>query len=169
VSFVLGKKSIDNEQGVHPVLVAIVNRAIQTTTQDFLVYEGVRTIERQKALVAARASKTMDSAHIPHADLLGSGAGVVGHAVDLVPFIDNQPRWEWGAIYPIAAAMVNAAFELGHQHQLTWGSYWGKTVADWGHAGFTDANAKAAVLAYEDYHAGPDFVDGPHWQIGRLT
>jgi peptidoglycan L-alanyl-D-glutamate endopeptidase CwlK len=166
---ILGAKSKANLVGVHPLLVRLVERAIEITAQDFTVYEGVRTVERQRALVAAHASHTMDSMHIPAPDRLGGDAGIVSHAVDLVPVIDGQPRWEWGAIYPIAAAMVNAAFEQGVSDKLTWGSYWGKHVSDWARLGFTANDAKAAVLAYENWHKGPDFIDGPHWQIGRMV
>jgi peptidoglycan L-alanyl-D-glutamate endopeptidase CwlK len=166
--FAFGDKSKANLVGVHPLMARLFERVIETSAQDFMIFEGVRTIERQRKLVAAGASRTMDSMHIPAEDRLGTGAGVVSHAVDAVPVLDGQPRWEWGLIYPIAAAVVNAAFEQGVADRLTWGSYWGKTVAQWGRPGFTADDAKKAVVAYENYHAGPDFVDGPHWQIGRL-
>jgi peptidoglycan LD-endopeptidase CwlK len=38
---------------VHPDLVRVVEHAIQITTQDFRVQEGVRTLERRAALVRA--------------------------------------------------------------------------------------------------------------------
>jgi peptidoglycan LD-endopeptidase CwlK len=57
---------------VHPDPVRLVERAIQITTQDFRGQEGLRTRERQAALVARGASRTMNSRHL------------TGHAVDLV-------------------------------------------------------------------------------------
>ena len=48
----LSKLSRDRPHGVHPDLVRVVERAIQITTQDFRVQEGLRTLERQAALVA---------------------------------------------------------------------------------------------------------------------
>jgi peptidoglycan L-alanyl-D-glutamate endopeptidase CwlK len=50
--------------GVHPDLVRVVERAIQITTRDFPVQEGLRTRERQAALVARGASRTMNSRHL---------------------------------------------------------------------------------------------------------
>src|SRR5918995_7391971 len=72
MAFCLSKLSSDRLQGVHPDLVRVVERAIQITTQDFRVQEGLRTRERQAALVARGASRTMNSRHL------------TGHAVDLV-------------------------------------------------------------------------------------
>jgi peptidoglycan LD-endopeptidase CwlK len=66
----LSKLSRDRLQGVHPDLVRVVERAIQITTQDFRVQEGLRTRERQAVLVARGASRTMYSRYL------------TGHAVD---------------------------------------------------------------------------------------
>lgn len=162
--FTLGAKSKNNLAGVHPFLVSIVERAIELTTQDFTVFEGCRTIERQKKLVAAGASKTMASMHIPQKDKFGTGS-VYGHAVDLVPWIDGQPRWEWGPIYEIAAAMDAAATELGHAQRVCWGGVWDKYMVDYG--GSADAVRKEQQ-AYNVRHVGRDFPDGPHFQVGRL-
>ena len=60
----LGKTSLAKLQGVHPNLVKVIQRAIEITGQDFGVNEGLRTVERQKRLFAAGASKTMNSKHI---------------------------------------------------------------------------------------------------------
>jgi peptidoglycan L-alanyl-D-glutamate endopeptidase CwlK len=81
--------------------VRVVERAIQLTSVDFTVLEGLRTTERQKTLVAAGASKTMNSRHI------------TGHAVDLGAYVDGQVDWSWPLYERIAAAMKLAAKELG--------------------------------------------------------
>ena len=47
MSFKLGTKSRENLRGVHPDLVAVVERAIEITKQDFTVIEGMRTLQRQ--------------------------------------------------------------------------------------------------------------------------
>lgn len=54
--YVLGAMSRAELKGVHPDLVRVVERAIQITTQDFSVHDGLRTAEEQKALVASGAS-----------------------------------------------------------------------------------------------------------------
>lgn len=77
MTFALSQKSVDRLAGVHPKLVAVVNLAITISPVDFAVLEGLRTIERQKSLVAAGASKTMRSRHL------------TGHAVDLGAIVDG--------------------------------------------------------------------------------
>lgn len=163
--FSLGAKSLANLNGVHPVLVGIVKRAIQISVQDFTVFEGLRTLERQKKLVASGASKTLNSMHIAGKDRLDPmSAAAYGHAVDLVPWIDGQARWEWGAIYPIAAAVRQAAEEQGYADKLNWGGVWDRWMNE---IQPSAAGIKLAVEAYTVRHPGPDFLDGPHFQIGR--
>lgn len=105
--YTLGNKSRSKLQGVHPDLVAVVERAIQFTEQDFTVLEGLRSIDRQKELVATGKSKTMNSRHL------------TGHAVDLAPW---PISWDWEKFYPIADAMKDAAQELGIE--IEWGGDW---------------------------------------------
>lgn len=112
MTFLLGRQSRNELVGVHQDLVRVVERAIELTPQDFVVFDGLRTLDEQKAYVAAGASKTLNSRHLP-------GQDGKGHAVDLVPIINNKARWEWGAIIPIAEAMRTASRELGVP--LNWG------------------------------------------------
>ena len=89
-------------QGIHPDLRKVADLAIKKTTIDFRVTEGLRTTARQKQLVAAGASQTMNSRHI------------TGHALDVVALVGGQVRWDW-ALYPkIAAAFkeVGATCEI---------------------------------------------------------
>lgn len=115
MSFRLGKKSLDTLKGVHPDLVAIVKRAIGITTQDFTVFDGVRTIEEQRKNVANGVSWTMNSRHIP-------GKNGYSHAVDLVPWIKGKPVWDWPGCRKIAQAVKQAAQEL--RIPITWGGDW---------------------------------------------
>ena len=96
----LGPRSRQRLNGVHADLVKVVERAIEITTVDFTVLEGVRTPERQKVLFEAEASTTLNSRHI------------TGHAVDLGAWVDNQVDWSWPLYHKIAAAMKEAAKEL---------------------------------------------------------
>jgi peptidoglycan L-alanyl-D-glutamate endopeptidase CwlK len=50
-NFALGTRSICKLSGVHPDLVRVVKRAIELTSQDFMVLEGVRTEQRQRVSV----------------------------------------------------------------------------------------------------------------------
>jgi peptidoglycan LD-endopeptidase CwlK len=110
-------------EGVHPTLVAIVRRAHAMMSEDapglsFIVTEGVRTVERQRALMSAGASQTMHSHHLARP----TAVGVVGLAVDLAALVDGEVRWDW-PIYPrIARRMKAAASEIGAR--ITWGGDW---------------------------------------------
>lgn len=103
------KRSENNLAGVHPDLVKVIRRALQISEIDFVVIEGVRSIARQKELVAAGASWTMNSRHI------------TGHAVDLVPYVGGV-RWDWPLFDKIAEAVVRAATEL--DVDISWGGWW---------------------------------------------
>lgn len=116
--FKLGKRSIERLQGVHPDLVRVVERAIDLTTVDFTVLEGLRSPERQQTLVASGASQTLNSRHI------------TGHAVDLGAWVDNQVDWSWPLYTKIANAMKAAANELGIA--IVWGGDW-RTFKDGPH------------------------------------
>ena len=109
----------DRLDGVHPDLVAVVNRAFELCEIEFAVIEGLRTLEKQKKLFAAGASKTMNSRHLD------------GHAVDLAPVIDGNIRWDWPPFYKIATAMKGAAQELGTP--IEWGGDWTKGFKDGPH------------------------------------
>jgi hypothetical protein len=46
-----------------------------------------------------------------------------------MPWIAGTPRWEWAAIYPIAAAMHQTATELGTD--LVWGGVWDRRFGEY--------------------------------------
>lgn len=153
MTFVLGSKSMERLQGVHPKLAGVVEHAIAISGQDFTVQEGLRSPARQRALVASGASKTLNSKHLEQPDGFG-------HAVDLVPWIDGTPRWEWGPIYLIADAVRQAAIEL--VVPIRWGGVWDRRLNDLA----PGAEAlRMAVQAYSARHPGPDFLDGPHYEM----
>ncbi len=149
-SFKLGDASILELKNVHEDLVSVVKRAFELTVQDFAVHDGIRSVVEQKKLMAAGASKTMDSRHI------------TGHAVDLVPYINGKLRWEWEPIYKIADAVRIAAKQL--EIPIRWGGAWD--------INFTDSEALPEYLV-SDYvtrlkKAGKKaFIDGPHFELSR--
>ena len=108
----LGPRSQSRLKGVHPDLVKVVERAIELTPVDFTVLEGLRSPERQRALVAAGASQTLKSRHLD------------GHAVDLGAWVDEQVDWSWPLYGKIAGAMKAAAAELNIP--IEWGGDWKK-------------------------------------------
>lgn len=153
--FVLGAKSIENLRGVHPSLQAVVKLAIRKTPIDFGVYEGVRDEGTQREYVAKGVSWTMDSKHLVQPD-------GYGHAVDLVPYVAGKMQWNWNAIYPIAAAVREAAIELGVR--LRWGGTWSE-------AAYLPPSADSIEDVVDEYvrarkAAGKKAnIDGPHWEL----
>lgn len=148
--FRLSEKSLFELDRVQLGLVRVVKRAIEITTQDFAVHDGLRTFQEQKALVAAGASQTMESRHL------------AGQAVDLVPVINGKLRWEWEPIYAIAEAMRKAAREL--QIPLRWGGAWDVAFTD-----STDS-PEHLVAVYVDARRSKGlraFTDGPHFELSH--
>lgn len=140
--FELGERSLNNLKGVNDNLVKVVKRAIEISTVDFAVIEGLRTKARQAELLKKGATKTMNSRHL------------TGHAVDIVPVVDGKVSWDFNHYYPLAAAMAKAANELGVK--VRWGGAWtvitskAGTPQDW-------------VKAYRK--GGGKFLDGPHFEL----
>ncbi|MBS0218089.1 MAG: M15 family metallopeptidase [Proteobacteria bacterium] len=105
-------------QGVHPDLVRVVRRAAVDMPADmeFVVLEGLRTIDRQRQLLAKGATTTMRSRHL------------TGHAVDIAPYLDTdgdgtkEISWHWPHYFRLAGAMKSAALAEGVQ--VEWGGDW---------------------------------------------
>jgi peptidoglycan L-alanyl-D-glutamate endopeptidase CwlK len=85
----------------HPDLQKVILRADEIYDGEFIVTETIRTVERQKQLVAKGASKTMKSRHL------------TGHAVDLAVMIDGEVRWDWSLYRDLAKVVKQAAADVG--------------------------------------------------------
>jgi uncharacterized protein YcbK (DUF882 family) len=101
-------------EGVKCQLVDVVMRAAQLTDIPFNVKEGVRTIDRQRQLLALGKSRTMQSKHL------------TGEAVDLYPLTQDRKAVDWKGFERLAAVMKQAAEELGTR--IEWGGDWVKFV-----------------------------------------
>lgn len=120
-NFKFGKRSLDNLRGVHLDLVKVVYRALELSPIDFTITEGLRTVARQKELVAKGLSKTMNSRHI------------TGHAIDIVPL-----PVDWNNAQPfieVSKYFFQAAKELGVA--IRWGGDWNEN-GDWKDEKFRD-------------------------------
>ena len=104
------EKSNTKLEGVDERLIRIATLALQLSPVDFGITEGVRTLERQKQLVKAGASRTLRSKHLE------------GKAIDVVAYLDGEVRWDWPLYEKIAKAFKQAADELGYK--ITWGGSW---------------------------------------------
>lgn len=97
--------------GLHPDLVRVVNRLL-TVRADVAILEGVRTVERQKKLLALKATTTMKSRHL------------TGHAVDLAVTVDGEIRWDWPLYTTLAPFVKDAARQ--ENVPIEWGGDWKK-------------------------------------------
>lgn len=110
MTYNLGSRSKKRLVRVHPDLIRVVTTAIKLTEVDFTVLEGIRTLDRQKELLAKGATTTLNSRHL------------TGHAVDLGAWVGGEVRWDWPLYYKIADAMKGAAKR--ENVNITWGGDW---------------------------------------------
>lgn len=100
MTFCFSKRSLKNLEGVHHDLVEVAHLALSMSPIDFVVIDGVRSIEEQRILVAKGKSKTMDSRHL------------TGHAIDVAAWINGKISWDFGLYESITDAFDMAAGRL---------------------------------------------------------
>ena len=116
---------VGHSSGAHlavSILADLIREASARCETPFTVIEGLRTAERQRQLVAAGASKTLNSRHL------------TGHAVDLWPLdpatgkalpagTKTAEARLWADLRAIAAVVKAVAKERGVL--IEWGGDWG--------------------------------------------
>lgn len=117
-NFKFSQLSENNLVGVKPPLVAVVRRALELSSVDFGITEGLRTQERQKQLYAEGKSQTMNSRHL------------TGDAVDVVAYVSGAVSWDLPLYRKISEAFKQAGQELNTP--IEWGGDW-KTLVDGPH------------------------------------
>ena len=154
MAFKLSGRSLGKLEGVHPVLVDTVKRAIEVSSVDFGLIYGVRSLAEQKRLYEAKRSQTMKSKHLVQED-------GYSHAVDLMAYDGSDPSWDIVMYDDIADAMKEAALETGAK--ICWGAAWHiDDIAKW------DGTMEQAMNAYVDLRRSSGrrpFIDGPHFQL----
>lgn len=150
MTFKLSKRSLDKLQGVNPKLVDVVKRAIEITTVDFAVVEGLRTKERQIELFEKGASQIRDG-----------GTHVEGKAVDLMAFIGDRGSWELNLYDNIADAVKQAAIEKNVA--IRWGAAWNvPDIRLW--RGTMEEAMNFYIDTRRQQNKRP-FIDGPHFEM----
>ena len=156
MAFKLSGRSLNKLEGVHPVLVDTVKRAIEVSSVDFGVIYGVRSLAEQKKLYEAKRSQTMKSKHLVQED-------GYSHAVDLMAYDGSDPSWDIVMYDDIADAMKEAAIETGAK--ICWGAAWHiNDIAEW------SGTMEQAMNAYVDLRRSSGrrpFIDGPHFQLSK--
>ena len=152
--FKLSSRSLGKLEGVNPVLVDTVKRAIELTKVVFGVIFGVRSLETQKKLFESGRSQTMKSKHLIQPD-------GTAHAIDLMAYDGSDPSWEIVMYDDIADAMKAAAKET--DAKIRWGAAWNiDSITDW------DRPMEDAMNNYIDVRRKQGrrpFIDGPHFEL----
>ena len=122
----LGNRSKGSLIGLHPEIGFMFTEAIKITKQDFTLFEGVRSMKRQKYLYATGASKTLDSYHL------------YGLAGDAVPYHNGKLDWSEELFPPITVAMKDVI--KTHGLAVQWGyDLWKWDMAHWQMSGFKNS------------------------------
>jgi peptidoglycan L-alanyl-D-glutamate endopeptidase CwlK len=108
--YVFGPKSKAKLSKVHPDLARVIKGALRITEVDFFVTEGIRTLARQKRLVASGDSDILNSRHL------------TGHAVDIAAWVDKKVNWDFDLYKIIARAVKTSAKVL--DIPIEWGGDW---------------------------------------------
>jgi peptidoglycan L-alanyl-D-glutamate endopeptidase CwlK len=153
----LAQRSETKLQGVHPDLVRVIRRADEMGAK-FHVTCGLRTIEEQRALLAAGKSKTLKSRHL------------TGHAIDVVAIDAGGVTYDHPDMLAVAQKVKAAAADCGVS--VEWGGDW-KSFKDTPHfqlaasqypatAPTIEASAKSKTLADQ---AKPIRKSGTVWGV----
>lgn len=105
----ISERSLRNMEGLHPDLRAVIRTALEQD-KDLVLIEGLRTIERQKQVVAEGASDTMNSRHL------------TGHAGDIAIIRNGVFIKDFNEYKVIAKRIKAIAKRLGIP--VTWGGDW---------------------------------------------
>lgn len=150
MSFKLSTRSLTKLQGVDERLIAVVRRAIEITTVDFGVVDGVRTPEQQMEYFKKGVSQ-----------ISVGGKHVEGKAVDLMAYVGARGSWELNLYDNIADAMKQAAIE--NNVAVRWGAAW--NVGD---IRMWRGTMEEAMNYYIDTRRKQNkrpFIDAPHFEL----
>ena len=104
---------------VHPDLARVIRRAAVIwphTDYTFFITCSLRTLEEQKKLMAAGATRTLRSRHLP------GKTNKLSHAVDLAVRMGKTVKWDW-PLYAQMAKTIKAAAKL-EKVTIEWGGDW---------------------------------------------
>lgn len=152
--FHLSDRSLGKLVGVNQNLVKCVKRAIEITTVDFGVVDGVRTPEKQLEYY----NKGMSQIAV-------GGNHVFGRAVDLMAYVGERGSWELSLYDNIADAMKQAAIEL--DVGIRWGAAWHiPDIRKW------NGTMEMAMNDYIDSRRKKGqrpFIDAPHFELSSVA
>jgi len=117
----MDNRSEANLKNVHPALVTLV-RAVSSFYEKnavggvgFIITCGARTMAEQKRLLAAGATRTLNSRHL----IAPNG---FSHAVDFAMTVNGKIKWDWPLYSANASVVKMVASKL--KQPITWGGDW---------------------------------------------
>lgn len=138
MSYSFSRRSLRNLDGVHTDLVAVAHEALRITNKDFMVIDGLRTIQEQRLLFKKGKSQTLKSRHL------------TGHAIDIVPY---PVSWDFDEFYPLGDAFIQACKNVNVP--IRWGGNWKvHDLREW------QGSAEGLVQSYKG-----TFYDLPHFEL----
>lgn len=150
--FKFSGRSIKNLMDVNEHLKDIAKKALEVTDVDFAVIEGLRTKERQQELVSEGKSKTLQSKHL------------IGHAIDVMAFVNSRGTWIDAYYYQIADAFKKASMQL--DIPLRWGGAW--NIPDIGSCPLSAEEMTAHYVKSRQDRGLTPFLDFGHFELGNL-
>ena len=135
MAYKFSQRSIDNMRGIHPKLIGVLFLALNKSSIDFTVTDGLRTTTQQQALYAQ--GRTKPGAIVTNADGVKSKSNHqeksdgFGHAIDLYPYYNGMVQLNDNAsLKKIAVTISEAAMQLGVA--IKWGGEF-TSIADYPH------------------------------------
>jgi peptidoglycan LD-endopeptidase CwlK len=119
----MNERSLTRLNQAHPLLRKLMIEAAEGSPIRFEIGEVARTKVRQQELVAAGASWTMNSRHIPKLPASKEyGGKPLSHAADIVCYVVDKVRWDWPLYSKAAEHIKSVANRLGIA--IVWGGDW---------------------------------------------
>ena len=117
-------RSMQRLDKAHPDLRRLMLEAAKKCPVDFEITETVRSPQKQAKMVAAGASQTLRSRHLP------SPVDGLSRAADIVCLVDDKVRWDWPLYAKAAKHIKQVALDLNIP--IVWGGDW-RTLKDGPH------------------------------------
>ncbi|MDR3259007.1 MAG: M15 family metallopeptidase [Fusobacteriaceae bacterium] len=128
MAYKFGKRSTENLKNVDARLVKIMLESIQDSPYDFIITEGLRSLERQKQLKKEGKSQTLKSYHLDNPKTPNI---IDAMAVDIMVYDkNNKVTWDFKYYKEVADHIKKIVKKLGYK--ITWGGDW-KTFKDGPH------------------------------------
>lgn len=114
----MNARSVARLDKVHGALRLVLTEAAKTSPVSFEISETLRSVARQRQLVDAGASMTMNSRHLAHPQ---TGLAM---AADIYCTVNGKLRWDW-PLYAKAADHIKR-IALERDIHIVWGGDWRK-------------------------------------------